>query len=158
MLTAQAPTPERLAGDACRLLIEHGGVRLAFIEAQDPARGALNLLAAAGDVTCLSQRQSRQTSSRDFLLASVMDSLQPVICNNLQNASEYLAFHQEMFKNGFRTLAVMPLRSGNASNGCLVLLADEPDAFDEVETRVLHDFVGGLSLALGRITRETSLA
>lgn len=158
MLTAQAASPDRLAADACRLLIEHGGVRLAFVEIHDPARGALALLAAAGDVSCLSQRQSRHTTSRDFLLASVMDSLQPVICNDLQNASEYLAFHQEMFKSGFRTLAVMPLRSGNASDGCLVLLADEPDAFDAVDTRVLHDFAGALSLALGRVTRETSLA
>jgi CheY-like chemotaxis protein/GAF domain-containing protein len=158
ILTAQAQTRERLCGDACRLMIEHGGVRLAFTEVQDPATGGLVLLAAAGDVTCLSQRQSRQTSSLDFLLASVMDSMQPVICNNLQNASEYLAFHQEMFKNGFRTLAVMPLRSGDASNGCLVLLADEADTFGEAETRVLHDFVDGLSLALGRINKETSLA
>jgi DNA-binding NarL/FixJ family response regulator len=153
-LAVQAQTRQALFDDVCRLLIAQGGLGLAFIQARDSRSGELRTLAAAGTDASLPQPPSREAGSLKFLVASVMDSMHPVICNELQNASEYLAFHQAMFKKGFRALAVIPFPSGNAAIGCLVVATRRPQSFTAAETRLLSSVVEAVSLSLGRISRE----
>jgi len=153
-LTAQAQTRQALFDGVCRLLIGQGELELAFIEARDSQTGDLQTAAAAGDDTNLPHPPSREAGSLQFLIASVMDSLHPVICNDLKNASEYLAFHQAMFRSGYRALAVIPLTSGNMAIGCLVVATRRPDSFNLAETRLLSTVVDAVSLTSGRIARE----
>jgi CheY-like chemotaxis protein/GAF domain-containing protein len=157
-LAAQAPSMPSLYEAICRLLVAQCGCGLAFIAAADPESGELGSVAVAGDEASLPRAPSREAGSLNFLLASVMDSLQPVICNELKNASEYLAFHQILFRKGYRALAVMPVASGNAAIGCLVVAARQPDSFSPKETRLVTIVAEAISLGYARIARETSPA
>lgn len=153
-LTAQAQTRQALYDGVCRLLLAQGDADLAVIEARDPQTGDLRTVASAGDAESLPPPASREAASLRFLLASVMESLDPVICNDLKNASEYLTFHQALFKKGYRGLAVVPLASGPAAVGCLVVATCRPDSFNPAETRLLSRVVDAVALNIGRIARE----
>ena len=157
-LTSQADTHQALYEGACQLLVAEGSMDLAVIYTRDAQPGDVRRVAAAGDQASLPPTPSREASSLKFLTVSVMDSLHPVICNELRDASEYLAFHQMLFRKGQRALAVIPLTSGDVAIGCLVVATRRPDTFDAAETRLLSAVVDAIALSFGRLDHEAHAA
>jgi GAF domain-containing protein len=157
-LAADAETRQTWYDGACGLLVAEGGMGLAVIDARESQTGELRTVAVAGDRAGVPPPQSREGSSQRGLVASVMDSRQALVCNELNDASEFLAFHQLLFRKGYRALAVLPLMVGDAAIGGLVVATRRPGAFDEAETRLLSAVVDAIALSFGRFDREAHAA
>ena len=159
LLIARARNCDELCKEACRLAIQHGQFRLAFIEMRNSASGDLKLVAAAGDVeeaVSLARRMSTELSAQDDLLALALSSQRPAVCNELQNAEPPVRLRNEMLDRGYRAIAALPIASGDAPVGRLVLLTEKPQFFDEAEMRLLTELAAYVSLGVSKRAKSVA--
>ena len=122
VLIANGQDDEQVCDAACRLCAEAGGYQLAFVEVGE-ARG-------------------------DDLVELACSTRAPAICNDLQGTRLRVRLREQFLERGYRSMAVLPL--GGSAGRRLVLVKDQPRAFDEAELQLLRDMASGISLALAR--------
>lgn len=152
-LITSARSRDELCKAACRLAILHGKFRLAFIEMLDSVSGAMSLVAAAGDAkgaVDLARRMSTAPSEEDDLLTEALSLGRPAMCNELQSPHPPVRMRGEMLSRGYRAIAALPMGTGTAPIGRLVLLSEKPQFFDDDEMRLQTALAGHIALAISR--------
>ena len=148
------PTREALFVEVCRVLVEYGGVRLAWIGIYDEAQQMLVPAASWGDeqgvvqgvpVAADDAPESRRPSATAFAEARA------VINNDLQNDPAMLPWHDVVQRGGFQSCAVFPIRASGFVSGVLSVCAVEAGFFQAAEIALLGEAAEDLSFALDNI-------
>jgi CheY-like chemotaxis protein/GAF domain-containing protein len=158
-LIAQSRDREDVCQEACRLSVERGRYRLAYIEIADASGGRATCIAAAGDrmdAERFAWRRPRDRLRHDDLEDAAINTDTAAVCNDLNTTSLQITQRQELLERGYRSVAVLPL-NGRPS-GRLVLLSDQLQVFDDAELRLLNEFAGGIALALAQRLEPASIA
>src|SRR6267142_1097704 len=151
---------EELYREACRMAVEAGQFRMAWIGVVDREASIVKPVASAGDV-------------RDFFDSAPMAVLEskpgghglagrairsklPAISNEVKNDPQRL-MRKELDERGINSLAVIPLIVGDQAVGALALYAADVGFFDDEEMRLLAELAGHVSLALDRIDKAEKL-
>jgi diguanylate cyclase (GGDEF)-like protein/PAS domain S-box-containing protein len=153
---------EELYREACRIAVEAGNLRFAWIGVVDreamqlrPAAWAgdeRDFLAAVGSRLSLSENDSQGSS----LVARAALAEEAMISNDVANDPR-IAFKQEHAERGIRSLAAFPLIVSERVVGVFALHATELGFFDDDELRLLSELAGDISFALDHIGKEEKL-
>ena len=147
-----------LFAEACRIAVEGGGFRMAWVGVADRAAGLVRPVAWAGE------------GARGFLDAAPLAIMEtgpggqglagravrerkPMISSDVVSDPQRL-MRAELAERGINSLAVMPLIVGDEAAGVLALYSSESLFFDEEEMRLLLELAGDISFALDHIEKE----
>jgi diguanylate cyclase (GGDEF)-like protein len=146
--------------ESCRLAVEQGGFKVAWVGCPELESGDMVSTAWAGP--SIEEIQDICVSSEGFsepesLIASALRLRRPVVCNQLDVQLQSPQVRQQMVLHGFRSMIALPLILENQPLGCLALVSLEADVFDESERRLLNELAGDISFALDHIEKSERL-
>jgi diguanylate cyclase (GGDEF)-like protein/PAS domain S-box-containing protein len=152
---------QELFDEACRIAVDQGQFKLAWIGLADSARQEVVPAAWAGDaVNFLAHVRIPLAGAREedlSLAARALRRAEPMTCNDIALDHRSILYREEMLSRGYRSLAVLPLIVDDKSIGCLALYAGEKDVFDDEEMRLLIELAGDISYALDHINKSERL-
>src|SRR5882757_1405557 len=150
---------DELFRESCRIAVQQGGFRMAWIGLVEP--GALR----ASPLVWEGLHQG-YLDEANRALGSVKEDPGPVgkairhkkmvVANDIET-DPHLQFKRQALARGFRSLIVMPLMVADEVAGVLVLYAGESGFFDYEELKLLKDLAGDISFALDYIGKEEQL-
>ena len=158
-LIVRVTSREDLFREACRLAVDTGHFKSAWCGWND-ASGNVTPVAWAGDAPDLSKSMSPEGTSEshtDTVFINVSRLQKPIICSDLGETKTGLLDLEAMIQRGHRAMVVLPLVVGNDSVGCLTLVTDEHDFFDNEEMLLLNELAGDISFALDHLAKSQRL-
>lgn len=150
-------TRDELFDRVCRVLLENGRFRMAWIGWRDPATEQIVPLAVAGDASGYIKSIKIYADERPEgrgPSGTAFRSGEPYICNRLLADPNTLPWRAEIERRGFRASAVFPIAEQGAVRGVLNVYSDEEDFFRSEEIALLQEAVGDISFALDNMARE----
>ena len=143
--------------EACRIAVNQGAFGMAWVGIIDAATHNGKVVASfggkGGHAGPFTARADSAGSDLPWSVAA--RERRPVICNDIDTSLPAMA---ELQKQGYRSLAAIPLMLDNAAVAVLTLLSDEADIFDEQEQKLLGELAGDLSFGLRFIDKEEKLS
>jgi PAS domain S-box-containing protein/putative nucleotidyltransferase with HDIG domain len=150
-----AQDEQQLLRDVCRLLVEVGGFRLAWIvyKEHDDAND-MRMVAHF----CLTEHESEAviaawTNTEYRPTTEAIRTGHPQIVQDILSNRRFDPWHEYIRSRGCAALMALPLREGSAAFGALVICAAEHDAFDAQEVPLLTELAD--DLAFGILTLRT---
>jgi PAS domain S-box-containing protein/diguanylate cyclase (GGDEF)-like protein len=146
--------------EACRLAVEHGGFRLAWIGRVETGSSCVKTVAWKGDSAFAQYDRplaAGNTAPRTGLTAIAVSARRPSVCNDIAAESDRLLHGKEALAHGYRSMVVLPLLVGGSVYGALSLYSGEKGFFDEEEMKLLTELAGDISFALDHIEKREQI-
>jgi diguanylate cyclase (GGDEF)-like protein len=143
----------------CRIAVEQGEFLMAWIGVIDRTNNKLVPMAWAGfdEQSMANIRALFAGSDGDLqgktLAARTIREKAPVIVNNVQT-DKNLVFGQMHLDAGVRSIAMLPLLSGDKVNGVFVLYTSNPEFFDAAGMTLLAELAGNFAFAMEYIEKQ----
>ncbi|HWJ34794.1 MAG TPA: EAL domain-containing protein [Steroidobacteraceae bacterium] len=145
--------------ESCRIAVQQGGFRMAWIGSVGPgAMRATPLVWEGFDEGYLDEVNGALGSVIEDpgSVGKAIRYKKIVVANDIETDPHAL-FKSEALARGFRSLIAMPLMVDDEVVGVLVLYAGETGFFDYEELKLLKDLAGDISFALDYIGKEEKL-
>jgi PAS domain S-box-containing protein len=149
--------PDRLLTEACRIAIDEGKFRMAWIGMIDPQTNKLNVVASAGytgnylekvNIDLNNEQRSNGPSGR------AVKSGEHFISSNIEHDQNMLSWRTDALKYNYRSSAAFPIKVFEKVIGAFNLYSSEVNFFDENEIKLLDELTMDISFALEFIERE----
>ncbi len=153
---------DALLQEACRIAVENGQLRFAWIDLADTTTGEMRNAAWHGDGKtyihdlCLPILHGETSECAPCAIAIRNDHA--VIHNDVEREKENEPFLEQAFANGFRSMAAFPLRRDGRVIGILALYAGEANFFERQETDLFLELAADISLGLEYIDKDQHIA
>jgi diguanylate cyclase (GGDEF)-like protein/PAS domain S-box-containing protein len=151
---------QELYREACRIAVEAGRLRMAWLGLYDPATLSVQAVAWHGDAEGMLSRMRVSLADPHpegrGLVRRVIREKRPLVIADIEH-DHVFRLRDEALARGFRSAAVLPLLLGGEVLGVISFFAGEPDFFDEEEMRLLNGLAGDISFALDHIEKEERL-
>src|SRR5438034_1252016 len=151
---------QELFHEACRIAIEHGKFRMAWVGLVDRAAGLVKPVASAGEVGDFFESAPltviENKPGGHGLAGRAVRDMKPMISNDVTTDTQRL-MRKELDERGIKSLAIIPLMVGGEAIGVLALYAAEIGAFDDEEMHLLLELAGDISFALEHIDKAEKL-
>jgi diguanylate cyclase (GGDEF)-like protein/PAS domain S-box-containing protein len=151
---------EELFREACRIAIEAGQFRMAWLGVVDRDAMVVKPAAWHGDVRgFFDSAPLAVTENRPGghgLAGRAVRTKRAVISNDARN-DPHILMQKEIEERGIRSVAVIPLLVDGEAIGVLALYAADAGFFDEEEMKLLTELAGDISFALEHIERSEKL-
>ncbi len=148
--------PQQLYELACRVAVESGLARLAWVAGLDPSEDRLEPLARFGAddgyVDAIVLRLSDGRVNRGPA-ARALQTGAPALSNDVAADPDFF-WKDEALRRGLRSCAVFPLSRGARVAGVFVIYGEQPGFFRDEEVRVLARLVDDLSFAVDAADHE----
>jgi PAS domain S-box-containing protein len=145
----RATDEQRFMDDVCKLIVERGGYRLAWIGMkEDGTERMVRPVSRAGvDDGYVDEAWTRWDDSERGAgpTGRAICTGQPVVARDIATDPAFAPWREGALARGFASSIALPIRDGGEVLGALNIYASEPDAFDETEQELL----GELALDLG---------
>ncbi|MGA2328666.1 MAG: PAS domain S-box protein [Bryobacteraceae bacterium] len=148
---------DELFQEVCRIAVEKGLFRMAWIGLVDEQTGTLRPVAQAGFVdgylerirvsvaVAAEERGPSGTAARQGARS---------ICDDIRIDPRMAPWREEALKRGYRSSGGFPIRVGGRSIGAISLYASEPGLFDQENLELLDRLVADVSFALESMEAE----
>ncbi|MDO8860588.1 EAL domain-containing protein [Haliea sp. E1-2-M8] len=142
----------------CRMAVEFGGMKMAWVGRVDTASGLITRAASAGegcdylDSLVLSARLEHPDSSGPT--GTAVRENRPVIVNDYLESALTRPWQERARKYGWRSAAAFPIQRGGRQFAVLNVYHHRPDAFDEDAINLLREMATDISFALDNFDRE----
>jgi diguanylate cyclase (GGDEF)-like protein/PAS domain S-box-containing protein len=151
---------EELFRDACRIAVDAGEFRLAWIGLVEPDGSRVKEVAwyGAGDnyIRHIPMGlQANQPENYGFVGRAVTERRAFMMENIARDAR--LVLREEAVQRGFHSLAILPLLVGGEAIGTLALYSGELGFFDEEEMKLLLELASDIAFALDHIDKAEKL-
>jgi len=152
---------DELFREACRLAVEAGAFKMAWIGTIDPQSLEGSVVAWQGveseyiDKIRLSARDD--AVERDRPASRAVREGRPVVCNDLAADPAVAPFRDELLAQGFRSMGCFPLAPDGRREAVLVLLSADCEAFDDDEVKLLTELASDISFGLDHIEKARAL-
>jgi diguanylate cyclase (GGDEF)-like protein len=152
---------EELFREACRIAVQAGGFKLAWVGEVDRQANRVRPVAWEGvgkDYIALMPLALREGPGEVFGLAGLAIQDRRAVVVNDMTTDPRVSLGKEAVAHGFRGLAMLPLCVTDEPVGVLALYADTVGFFDEQdEMRLLLDLAGDIVFALDHIQKAQAL-
>ncbi|QXE91624.1 GGDEF/EAL domain-containing response regulator [Geomonas subterranea] len=142
--------------DFCRIAVDHGCFKLAWVGLVDEAGSTLRVAAARGTTAYLNgvtiALDDESTGSGPT--ASAIKNGSFYICNDFLNAPITAPWHDRGRDYGIHASASIALQQEGRVIGALTLYADKKNYFDRPQVELLRQMGADISFALGNMVRE----
>ncbi len=149
---------QALFEEACRIAVEHGEFRMAWIGILPEGKKVVVPQAWAGFEDGFLKHVLDSMQSEDPGKSSVsfqaMQQKKPVVINNIAEAADHIPWQQEALARGYHSVAAFPLIVQGESMGVFSFYAPDQDYFDEDEINLLTELASDVSFALQYIQKE----
>lgn len=142
---------------ACRIAVEKGEFRMAWIGRIDPETQVLVPVASSGQVDGYLDRLRIDLRDRTHFDGPAMHAVQSsahAICNSIEHDPSYARWRKEALEHGFRSSAAFPLIIDGRVEGVFNLYAAEPGFFACDELSLLDEMARDIAFALEVIRHE----
>jgi len=141
--------------EVCQLIVDSGGYRLAWVgfSEQDETKSVYPV-AQAGfedgyletlDITWSDTERGRGPTG------TAIRTGKPTICRNILTDPKFIPWRDEASKRGYSSSIALPLLHRGRTFGALNIYADEPDAFDPDEIKLLLDLAEDLAYGIAAL-------
>jgi C4-dicarboxylate-specific signal transduction histidine kinase len=147
---------ETLFNDFCRIAVEHGSFKLAWVGLVDAESGNLTIVASKGAIGYLDDIRitvNEEPTGIGPTGISVREGTY-YICNDFLGSPITRPWHERGRAHGIRASASIALREEGRVIGALTLYADKQDFFNHQQVELLQQMGADISFALGNIIRE----
>jgi len=144
---------EALLNETCRIAVEHGGLRLAWVGMLERDGGALRPVAVAGAGKECVERLAAPLAPA----AAAVREGRTQVCNDIERDPHMAPWREEARAAGFAAAAAFPLRIEGRVLGVLNLCAAEAGFFDQEESRLIEEVAADTSLGLEYIEKDRQL-
>jgi diguanylate cyclase (GGDEF)-like protein/PAS domain S-box-containing protein len=142
---------DELFREACRLAVEKGQFKLAWIGLMD-ADLTLKPVAShgvdEGYIAHLGLSLNPEVLSGKGAAGMALRERRPYICNDIVNDPVMAPWREPALARGFRSMVCIPLIVRGALAGSFSLYAGEIDCFDDQEMQLLNEMAGDISYAM----------
>ncbi len=148
---------EELLPKVCRVLVEQGGFRMAWIGWHEPGESSIEPVAAFGDVDGYLETIRVFVDERPEGLGpggTAFRTGRTYVCNDSFADPTTLPWRAALKRHGFRASAVFPIRMNAEVRGTLSVYADHPGFFQDREIALLAEAALDVSFALDNFARE----
>ncbi|OGR02857.1 MAG: hypothetical protein A2520_01815 [Deltaproteobacteria bacterium RIFOXYD12_FULL_53_23] len=143
--------PKKLFQEACRIAVEDGGFRLAWIGLLDKNSGAINSAASAG-------MDEGYIAGLNIILGNLPSDQGPTgaacqegrhsIANDIEHEPNMAPWREQALARGYRSSAAFPLIISGTVRGCLNLYADTVNFFNDQEIKLLDELASDIAFSL----------
>jgi diguanylate cyclase (GGDEF)-like protein/PAS domain S-box-containing protein len=152
---------DELFREACRLAVDAGAFKLAWIGTIDPQSLEGAVVAWHGVETEYIEKirlTARDDAvERDRPASRAVREARPVICNDLATDPAVAPFRDDLLRQGYRSMGCFPLSPAGRPEAVLVLLSADSAAFDDDEVKLLTELASDISFALDHIEKAHAL-
>ncbi len=144
-----------LMREKCRLIVEIGGYRLAWVGLADQnEQKAIRVAAQWGyedgyleklDLTWAETERGKGPTGRAIRTGV------PCVVQNIMANPQSTFWRDEALRHNFASTVSLPLSNGGKSFGALGIYAEEPDAFETEELNLLKELADDLSYGIGTL-------
>ncbi|HXP65583.1 MAG TPA: EAL domain-containing protein [Steroidobacteraceae bacterium] len=157
-LIVRAETHAELFSESCRLAVEDGDFRFAWIGSYKSGNRRLTPAATSGDdfmANRLGAAFGSPQAQRFLEQAAKLET--PYVCNDLTLGDELVPYVEDMAAQGYRSFAALPLAFQERTMGCMLLATNEVHSFDAAEMRLLEELAGDIAFAIDHIEKAEQL-
>lgn len=150
---------EKLFDAACRIAVEHTGLRMAWMAMVDTQHGVLQLVACRGHEAGFLEVvgiTARPVADHPGAACRAIRERRPVVFSDLAH-EPITTLRNEALSRGYRALAALPLLQKEAAAGVMVLYASEPGYFNAEEMKLLEELAGNIAFAMDHIAKTERL-
>ncbi len=153
----RVPDRETLFGEACRIAVEDGGLRMAWVGLSDPEGRVVKPVAKYGydegylDNLLITLKDGHECQGPTG--TSVREGRHD-ICNDFAAELRMAPWRERALARGYQSSGAFPLRVGGQVVGALTLYAGTPGFFNQAEISLLEALADDLSFALESMDRE----
>jgi diguanylate cyclase (GGDEF)-like protein/PAS domain S-box-containing protein len=145
----------------CKIAVEHGGMRLAWVGLPDPQTLRVNPVAAYGaGVECLAHMDvsidPAQPGGGLGPSGWVFQSDQPFWCQDFQSDPFMVRWREQSKQYGWEGEAALPVHRDGVIVGIFYVYAGEKQAFDGQTKRLLLEMASDFDVALRSLDRDTA--
>ncbi len=153
-LIVRARDPNTLFQEICRIAVEHGGLKFAWVGLLDPLLGEVRPVAHAGGGEDFLERVRRHAGACRPAASESGDGLGEEW--GVSGVWDRAGIEEGGQRSADPCLPAvsLPLKRGGRVIGCLNLYADRPDLFDSQGVELLGEMAADISFALDNIERE----
>ena len=151
-LLVRAADEATLLDGVCRLLVEDGGYRLAWIgfAEQDDAKSVRPVAEAGFEEGYLEKAAITwaDTERGRGPTGMAIRTSRPSICQNILTDPAFAPWREEALKRGYASSLALPLFENDKVRGALMVYAAKPDAFDAEEAKLLAELADDLAFGI----------
>lgn len=144
-----------LLQDTCRVIVEEGGYRMAWVGyAQHDHENTIMPMAHAGYATGYFDAASFSWADNEHgrgASGSAVRTGKPVVGRNILTNPDSAPWRAQALKCGFAAISAFPLIIDGEVIGNLTILASEPDAFDAWEVQLLEELSEDLAYGIANL-------
>ncbi len=143
--------------EVCRIAVEHGLLRMAWVGLIDAATGLVKPAASYGvEQGYLDDLRISVSDDSDGRgpTGSALREATHFVCNDIEADPRMLPWRDEAIKRGYRSSAAFPMRVRGQVVGALTVYAAEGNFFQEEIVKLLDEMTEDLSFALEAIDQE----
>jgi diguanylate cyclase (GGDEF)-like protein len=149
---------DALLQEACRIAVELGQFRLAWVALVDDRAHVVRAVASAGEgrayVEGLRISLDPSVPEAQGPTATALREVRHVVCNDIEHDPRMAPWRERAQALGLAASAAFPLQVAGRVVGALNLYAAETGFFDAEETRLLEELAADTSLGLEHIDQE----
>ena len=154
-------SPDALYREACRIAVDAGAFRMAWIAKFDAKTNKGQMSVSYGgevgafDLVRLSTSTTGSENAHPACRA--LRELGPVVCNDTRSDATLTPWRDELLQRQDLSLACFPLMVGNRPVAVVALFAARTGTFDDEEVGLLRELTDNLSFTLDHIEKEKKL-
>lgn len=152
---------DRLFADICRVAIDYGHYRMAWIGLIDPQDQSVKPVAFAGEengyLSSVSIQSQDSPLGRGPTGTAVREG-QCVVCQDISTDPRMIPWREQALSRGYRSSASIPIRQSGAVIGALAVYGEEPYGFDVEDENLLRKIEDDISFALDALAAEADRA
>jgi diguanylate cyclase (GGDEF)-like protein/PAS domain S-box-containing protein len=151
---------DELFREVCRMAVEAGAFKMAWIGVVDKDAGIVKPIAFAGEVKDFFEVAPLALVENKpgglGLAGRAVRDMKPMISNDVPNDPQRL-MKKEMQERGINSLVIIPLIVGGEAIGVFALYSVDTGFFDDEEMRLLQELAGNISFAIDHIDKQERL-
>jgi PAS domain S-box-containing protein len=153
----RADSREHLLSAICRIAVENGQFKTAWIGWMDSATGIVQRVAQWGDERGLLNRIEIRADEQAEGMGPTGTAIREGkvnVCNDLRNDCRMAPWLDVAVEAGARAVAAVPIRYQDKVCGALAVAAEDPHFFQEKEIALLEEVALDISFALDNLEKE----
>ena len=149
--------PQKLYEQVCRIAVEDGSFKMAWIGNTDPDTKMVIPVASYGDADGYLAKikiYSTDVSEGRGPTGTAASEGRFSICSDIEHDPRMLPWRDKAMRHGFRSSAAFPLRAGSEVIGVFTLYSDKPQFFTDEEIGLLSSLTDNVSFAMDSMANE----
>lgn len=158
----RAVNEANLLRDICRIVVETGGYRRAWVALAEPDERATLRMVAQQDVAAATPAAMDATCDQELLglelAGTAIQTGHPAIAPNIPGNPACAAWREVARQRGYRSAIALPLTREGRTFGALCIYSAAADAFEVKEVEVLKELAGDLAYGIVALRERTAHA